>query len=106
ALVDIPLFWTLVCLMFGVLLLFNRICPLQARTVLPLIICVIGYGVSLVLLVYVIAFKFRTGRSNRYIWSFIFILVNFTLYMVYELHEALYFAFSALIPVFPLLGWL
>uniref|UniRef100_A0A8V5GA54 Uncharacterized protein n=1 Tax=Melopsittacus undulatus TaxID=13146 RepID=A0A8V5GA54_MELUD len=69
ALVDVPLFWTLLCLMFGVLLLFNRICPLQ-------IICTIGYGVSLILLIYLIAFKFRTGRSNRYIWSFIFILVS------------------------------
>nr|XP_009482737.1 PREDICTED: ATP-binding cassette sub-family A member 9-like [Pelecanus crispus] len=106
ALVDVPLFWTLVCLMFGVLLLFNRICPLQASTMLPLIICLIGYGVSLVLLVYLIAFKFRMGRSNRYIWSFIFILVNFTLYMLSELHDALYFTFSALIPVYPLLGWL
>ncbi|KAM6119100.1 ATP-binding cassette sub-family A member 9-like [Phoenicopterus ruber ruber] len=74
ALVDVPLFWTLMCLMFGVVLLFNRICPLQASTVLPLVIGVIGYGVSLVLLVYLISFKFRAGRSNRYIWSFIFIL--------------------------------
>ncbi|XP_030361987.1 ATP-binding cassette sub-family A member 9-like [Strigops habroptila] len=106
ALVDVPLFWTLMCLMFGVLVLFNRICPLQANTVLPLIICTIGYGVSLVLLVYLIAFKFRTGRSNRYIWSFIFILVNSTLYMLSDLHEALYFTFSILIPVFPPLGWL
>ncbi|XP_076209612.1 ATP-binding cassette sub-family A member 9-like isoform X2 [Aptenodytes patagonicus] len=106
ALVDVPLFWTLVCLMFGVVLLFNRICPLQASTVLSLIICVIGYGVSLVLFVYLIAFKFRMGRSNRYIWSFIFILVNFTLYMLSDLDEALYLTFSTLIPVFPLLGWL
>ncbi|NXI91946.1 ABCA9 protein, partial [Psophia crepitans] len=106
ALVDVPLFWTLLCLMFGVVLLFNHICPLQASTVLPLIICVMGYGVSLVLLVYLIAFKFRTGRSNRYIWSFIFILVNFTLYVLTDLHEALYLTFSTLIPVFPLLGWL
>ncbi|NXR03835.1 ABCA5 protein, partial [Sagittarius serpentarius] len=106
ALVDVPLFWTLVCLMFGVVLLFNRTCPLQASTVLPLIICIIGYGVSLVLLIYLIAFKFRMGRSNRYIWSFIFILVNFTLYMLNDIHEAIYYAFSTLIPVFPLLGWL
>ncbi|NXA22015.1 ABCA5 protein, partial [Ibidorhyncha struthersii] len=106
ALVDIPLFWALVCLMFGIMLLFNRICPLQASTVLLLIICVIGYGVSLVLLIYLIAFKFRTGRSNRYLWSFIFILVNFTLYMLSDLHNALYFTFSTLIPMFPLLGWL
>uniref|UniRef100_A0A8C0HM87 ABC transporter domain-containing protein n=1 Tax=Buteo japonicus TaxID=224669 RepID=A0A8C0HM87_9AVES len=43
ALVDVPLFWTLLCLMFGVLLLFNRFCPLPASTVLPLpyIHCVI-----------------------------------------------------------------
>ncbi|NXF30466.1 ABCA5 protein, partial [Nyctibius bracteatus] len=106
ALVDVPLFWALVCLMFGVVLLFNRICPLQASTVLPLIICIIGYGVSLVLLVYLIAFKFRTGRSNRYIWSFILILVNFTLFVLSDLHDALYFTFSTLSPVFPLLGWL
>ncbi|KAM6377163.1 ATP-binding cassette sub-family A member 9-like isoform 1-T1 [Pluvialis apricaria] len=106
ALVDVPLFWTLVCLMFGIMLLFNRICPLQASTVLLLIICVIGYGVSLVLLIYLIAFKFRTGRSNRYLWSFIFILVNFTLYMLSDLHNALYFTFSTLVPMFPLLGWL
>ncbi|XP_009696182.1 PREDICTED: ATP-binding cassette sub-family A member 9-like [Cariama cristata] len=105
-LVDVPLFWTLVCLMFGVLLLFNQSFPLQTSDVLTLIICIIGYGVSLVLLVYLIAFKFRTGRSNRYIWSSVFILVNFTFYMISDLHEALYFTFSTLIPVFPLLGWL
>ncbi|XP_057274492.1 ATP-binding cassette sub-family A member 9-like isoform X3 [Pezoporus wallicus] len=105
-LVDVPLFWTLLCLMFGVLLLFNRICPLQASTLLSLIICTIGYGVSLVLLIYLIALKFRAGRSNRYIWSFIFILVNSTLYMISDLHEALYFTFSTLIPMFPPLGWL
>uniref|UniRef100_A0A8C4TSW5 ABC transporter domain-containing protein n=1 Tax=Falco tinnunculus TaxID=100819 RepID=A0A8C4TSW5_FALTI len=106
ALVDVPLFWTLMCLMFGVMVLFNRICPLQASTVLPLIICVIGYGVSLVLLIYLIAFKFRTGRSNRYIWSFVFILVNVTLYVLGDLHEACYFTFSSLVPTFPLLGCL
>ncbi|NWX42677.1 ABCA5 protein, partial [Steatornis caripensis] len=106
ALVDVPLFWTLMFLMFGVVLLFNHICPLQADTALPLIVCVIGYAVSLVLLVYLIAFKFRTGRSNRYIWSFVFILVNFTLYMLSDVHEALYFTFCTLIPVFPLVGWL
>ncbi|NXT23055.1 ABCA5 protein, partial [Syrrhaptes paradoxus] len=106
ALVDVPLFWTLMCLMFGVLLLFNRVWPLPASTLLPLVICVVGYGISLVLLIYLIAFKFRTGRSNRYIWSFILILVNFTLYMLTDLHNVLYFTFSTLIPVFPLLGWL
>ncbi|NXK49662.1 ABCA5 protein, partial [Chauna torquata] len=106
ALVDVPLFWALMCLMFGVVLLFNHICPLQASTILSMIICTIGYGVSLILLIYLIAFKFRKGRSNRYLWSFIFILMNFTLYMISDIHEAFYFTFSTLIPMFPLLGWL
>ncbi|NXW57283.1 ABCA5 protein, partial [Eurystomus gularis] len=106
ALVDVLLFWTLVCLMFGVMLLLNHTCPLQASEALTLIVCFIGYGISLVLLVYLIAFKFRMGRSNRYIWSFIFIMVSFTLYTFSEELDAFYFIFSTLIPVFPLLGWL
>ncbi|NWS77633.1 ABCA5 protein, partial [Crotophaga sulcirostris] len=106
ALVDVPLFWILMWLMFVVVLLFNRTCPLPAVTVGPLIICFIGYGMSLVLLVYLIAFKFRTGRSNRYIWSFIFILVNFTVYMFGGYVEELHLIFSTFIPVFPLMGWL
>ncbi|NWI69586.1 ABCA5 protein, partial [Todus mexicanus] len=106
ALVDVPLFWTLVCLMFGVVLLLNRICPLQAGDALTLVVCVMGCGVSLVLFIYLIAFKFRMSRSNRYIWSFIFILINFTLYMFIDLSETLYFTFCILIPVFPLVGWL
>ncbi|NXE41975.1 ABCA8 protein, partial [Ptilorrhoa leucosticta] len=76
ALVDIPLFWSLMCLMFGILVLLTRICPLEARDVLTLIICIFGYGISLVLFVYLMAFKFRMGRSNRYIWSLTFILVS------------------------------
>uniref|UniRef100_A0A8C0EBH7 ABC transporter domain-containing protein n=1 Tax=Bubo bubo TaxID=30461 RepID=A0A8C0EBH7_BUBBB len=99
ALVDIPLFWTLFSYIHTHLLVIDISVSLQ-------IICVTGYGVSLVLLVYLIAFKFRMGRSNRYIWSSIFILVNFTLYMFSDLHKAAYFIFSTLIPVFPPLGWL
>ncbi|NXH53369.1 ABCA9 protein, partial [Rhabdornis inornatus] len=76
ALVDIPLFWSLMCLMFGLLVLFTRICPLEAHAVLSLLICIFGYGISLILFVYLMAFKFRSGRSNRYIWSLIFILVS------------------------------
>uniref|UniRef100_A0A8C3EQS5 Uncharacterized protein n=1 Tax=Corvus moneduloides TaxID=1196302 RepID=A0A8C3EQS5_CORMO len=37
ALVDIPFFWSLMCLMFGILVLFTRICPLEASAVLTLV---------------------------------------------------------------------
>ncbi|XP_019147857.3 ATP-binding cassette sub-family A member 9-like isoform X2 [Corvus cornix cornix] len=105
ALVDIPFFWSLMCLMFGILVLFTRICPLEASAVLTLIICLFGYGISLVLFVYLMAFKFRMGRSNRYIWSLTFILVNYTAFMNSDHHEALYYI-CMLLPVFPPMGWI
>ncbi|OXB75592.1 UNVERIFIED_CONTAM: hypothetical protein H355_015708 [Colinus virginianus] len=105
ALVDVPFFWALMCLMFMVVLLFNRVCPMEAIIILPMIFSAIGYGVSLVFLVYLIALMFRKGRTNRYLWSFIFILVNFTLRM-FSFGEDFFYIFSTLMPTFPLLGWL
>ncbi|XP_072208393.1 ABC-type organic anion transporter ABCA8-like [Excalfactoria chinensis] len=105
ALVDVPLFWALMCLMFMFVLLLNRICPMQAFIILPMIFSAIGYGVSLTFLVYLIAFIFRKGRTNRYLWSFVFVLVNFTLRM-FTVSEVLFYIFSALMPPYPLLGWL
>ncbi|NXM13572.1 ABCA5 protein, partial [Ploceus nigricollis] len=105
ALVDIPFFWSLMCLMFGLLVLFNRICPLETRAVLTLLVCLFGYGISLVLFVYLMAFKFRLGRSNRYIWSLTFILVNFAAFMNSDHHEVLYYT-CMLIPMFPPVGWI
>ncbi|POI34577.1 hypothetical protein CIB84_001672 [Bambusicola thoracicus] len=105
ALVDVPLFWVLMCLMFVAVLLFNRICPMQAFIILPLIFSAIGYGFSLIFLVYLIAFIFRKGRTNRYLCSFIFVLVNFTLHM-FSYRKSFFYVFSALMPPYPLLGWL
>ncbi|OWK58248.1 ATP-binding cassette sub-family A member 8-B [Lonchura striata] len=105
ALVDIPFFWSLICLMCGILMLFTRIFPLETRAVLTLLICIFGYGISLVLFVYLMAFKFRTGRSNRYIWSLAFILVNYAAFMNSDHHEVLYYA-CMLIPMFPPVGWI
>ncbi|NXM25161.1 ABCA9 protein, partial [Oxyruncus cristatus] len=105
ALVDVPLFWTLLCLMFGLLVVSSRTCPLEASSILLLIVCIVGYGVSLVLLIYLIAFKLRRGRSNRYVWSLIFILVNYAVYIISDYDEPLYYTCS-LVPVFPPLGWM
>ncbi|NWS30088.1 ABCA5 protein, partial [Polioptila caerulea] len=105
ALVDIPLFWSLMCLMFGLLVLFTRSCPLDTGDVVTLLICIFGYGISLVLLVYLMAFKFRMGRSNRYIWSLTFILVNYIAFMNTDRHVIFYYI-CMLIPMFPPVGWI
>uniref|UniRef100_U3JIM2 ABC transporter domain-containing protein n=2 Tax=Ficedula albicollis TaxID=59894 RepID=U3JIM2_FICAL len=51
------------------------------------------------------AFKFRTGRSNRYIWSLTFILVNYAAFMNGDHNQVLYYI-CMLIPVFPPVGWI
>ncbi|XP_071429811.1 ABC-type organic anion transporter ABCA8-like isoform X2 [Pithys albifrons albifrons] len=104
ALVDIPLSWILFSLMFGILVLVTRACPLQADSFVALIICIIGYGASLVLLVYLIAFTFRRRRSNRYLWVLIFIVVNYAAYMISDYHGVFYYVFNVL-PVFPPLSF-
>lgn len=37
ALVDVPFFWALLCIMFGTILLFSHSCPLHASTILPMV---------------------------------------------------------------------
>ncbi|XP_062447364.1 ABC-type organic anion transporter ABCA8-like isoform X2 [Rhea pennata] len=105
ALVDVSLFWALISLMFGILILFCHANILNATVIISLIFCIIGYGASLVLLIYLIAFRFRKGRSNRYIWSFILILITLIFFFFNDQEETTFLIFSALIPVFPLLGW-
>uniref|UniRef100_A0A8C3V3Z9 ABC transporter domain-containing protein n=1 Tax=Catharus ustulatus TaxID=91951 RepID=A0A8C3V3Z9_CATUS len=76
ALVDIPLFWSLMSEFgfkeFSCILLVTDL----SLSLSPQLICIFGYGISLMLFVYLMAFKFRTGRSNRYIWSLAFILLK------------------------------
>uniref|UniRef100_A0A8C9FD21 ABC transporter domain-containing protein n=1 Tax=Pavo cristatus TaxID=9049 RepID=A0A8C9FD21_PAVCR len=68
ALVDVPLFWALIMVVLADPDVFSNL-------IKPTIFSAIGYGVSLTFLVYLIAFMFRKGRTNRYLWSFVFILV-------------------------------
>ncbi|NWX88064.1 ABCA9 protein, partial [Nothoprocta ornata] len=106
ALVDVPLYWALITLMASILVLFCYSSLFNATTILALIVCIIGYGISLVLHIYLIAFKFRNGRSNRYFWSFIIILISFIFYTFSSRNDVVCIIFSALMPWFPLLGWL
>uniref|UniRef100_A0A8C2UE32 ATP-binding cassette sub-family A member 9-like n=1 Tax=Coturnix japonica TaxID=93934 RepID=A0A8C2UE32_COTJA len=72
ALVDVPLFWALIMVVLADPDVFSNL--IKQTTVSRT--CAIGYGVSLTFLVYLIAFMFRKGRTNRYLWSFVFVLVS------------------------------
>ncbi|NXU54465.1 ABCAA protein, partial [Turnix velox] len=75
ALVDIPLCWLLLISMFGIpFALSNRISR-PHNLLYMLILGALGYGISVILLVYLISFIFRKGWNCDF-WSFIPFLVS------------------------------
>ncbi|KAM3920831.1 ABC-type organic anion transporter ABCA8-like [Leptodactylus fuscus] len=77
ALVDVPLYWFLLFFMIAILFAFNHTTFLDYRAVFLLIIDVLGYGLAIVLYVYVISFLFRRGKSHHDRWSFFFVMTSF-----------------------------
>ncbi|NWS94649.1 ABCA9 protein, partial [Mionectes macconnelli] len=74
ALVDIPLCWILLFSMFGLQFALSNKISGTISTFL-LVMGTLGYGMSLVLLVYLISFSSRKGW-NCDLWSFILIVVS------------------------------
>ncbi|NXD41678.1 ABCA9 protein, partial [Copsychus sechellarum] len=75
ALVDIPLCWILLFSMFGLQFAISNKVSGSASTFFLLVTGMLGYGISLVLLMYLISFNSRKGWSCD-LWSFILILVS------------------------------
>ncbi|NXW57287.1 ABCAA protein, partial [Eurystomus gularis] len=81
ALVDIPLCWLLLCSMFGLLSPMSSKISVNSSSFFFLITCSLGYGISIVLFMYVISFIFRKGWNSDF-WSFILIVVSIWLHNV------------------------
>ncbi|NXS27023.1 ABCA9 protein, partial [Pomatostomus ruficeps] len=112
ALVDIPLCWILLFSMFGLNFAMTNNTSGRASTFFLLVMGTLGYGMSLVLLIYLISFNSRKGWSCN-LWSFILILVSTWLgnalqglqaIMDYSIHHnASIYTLSLLVPVYPLM---
>ncbi|NWR32825.1 ABCAA protein, partial [Tachuris rubrigastra] len=113
ALVDIPLCWILLFSMFGLqFAMSNKISG--TISTFSLVMGTLGYGISLVLLIYLISFNSRKGW-NCDLWSFILIVVSTWLDNALQaLQKVMDFStdprnslyiLSLLIPVYPLLGF-
>ncbi|KAM6317252.1 ATP-binding cassette sub-family A member 10-like [Podargus strigoides] len=109
ALVDIPLCWLLLFSMFGVPFAMSNKISGSIGSLFLLIMAIIGYGISIVLLTYLISFIFRKGWNYDF-WSFILIVVCFLSFIVSRVMDftsdpkvSLYIL-SLLVPVYPLLG--
>ncbi|NWT20072.1 ABCA9 protein, partial [Vireo altiloquus] len=110
ALVDIPLCWILLFSMLGLLFAMSNKISGSAITFVLLVMVMLGYGISLVLLIYVISFNSRKGWSCD-LWSFILIVVstwldNALLAMDFLGNAATsLYAFSLLVPMYPPMGF-
>ncbi|NWR42116.1 ABC8B protein, partial [Regulus satrapa] len=102
ALVDIPLFWILLFSMFGLQFAMSNNFSGSASTFFLLVTGTLGYGISLVLLTYLISFNSRKGWSCD-LWSFILIVVSS--WLDNALQGASFYALSLLVPVYPLMGF-
>ncbi|NWS57018.1 ABCAA protein, partial [Chunga burmeisteri] len=109
ALVDIPLCWLLLFSMFGLQFAMSSKVFRSIDSLFLLIPGTLGYGISIVLFIYLISFVFRKGWNCDF-WSFILIVVSVWLDNVLRVMDFLIdtrvslYIVSLLIPVYPLLG--
>ncbi|CAM9687490.1 unnamed protein product [Bubo scandiacus] len=108
ALVDIPLCWFLLFSMFGLQsTMSNKVSG--SNNFFFLIMGTFGYGISIVLFIYLISFIFRKGWNCDF-WSFILIVVCFASFIISRVMDFLIdtnislYVLSLFIPVYPLLG--
>ncbi|KAF1650390.1 ATP-binding cassette sub-family A member 10, partial [Eudyptes chrysocome] len=108
ALVDIPLCWLLLFSMFTLQFAMSNKISWSIDSLFLLIMGTFGYGISIVLFIYLISFVFRKGWNCDF-WSFILIAVSIWLDNVLvmdfltSIRVSLY-VLSLSIPMYPLLG--
>ncbi|NWU22183.1 ABCA9 protein, partial [Dyaphorophyia castanea] len=105
ALVDIPLCWILLFSMLGLQFAMSSQISGSASSFFLLVMVTLGYGISLVLLIYVISFNSRKGWSCD-LWSFILIVVSIRIICHVHHPNASLYTLSLLVPVYPLIGFL
>ncbi|NXV01074.1 ABCA9 protein, partial [Cettia cetti] len=105
ALVDIPLCWILLFSMLGLQFTLSSKIFGSTGAFFLLVTGTLGYGISLVLLVYLISFNSRKGWSCD-VWSFILIVVSTWLDKALLGHgNASLYTLSLLVPLYPLMGF-
>ncbi|XP_035198055.1 ATP-binding cassette sub-family A member 10-like isoform X2 [Oxyura jamaicensis] len=109
ALVDVPLCWLLLFSMFGLQFAMSNKISGSIGNIFLLVMGALGYGVSIVLFIYLISFFFRKGWNCDF-WSFILIVVCLVSFIIsrvmdhtLDMSVSLYLM-SLLIPLYPLLG--
>ncbi|XP_019349801.1 ABC-type organic anion transporter ABCA8 isoform X1 [Alligator mississippiensis] len=111
ALVDIALAWILVISMFGMYFAMSSARTWDVSLVFSLIACCIGYGVSMVLFLYLIAFIFCKGCSTLFLSCALIAVttaaLTFSEILKYTFSIRIFnFFFFFFIPMYPLIGFI
>uniref|UniRef100_A0A672UPW7 Cholesterol transporter ABCA5 n=1 Tax=Strigops habroptila TaxID=2489341 RepID=A0A672UPW7_STRHB len=115
AVVDLPLFFSILILMIGSLFAFHYGVYFYVGKFLAVIFCLIGYVPSVVLFTYVVSFTFKKVQNTKEFWSFIFsvtallctVVTEVAFFLDYYLvTTVLHYVFSIFIPIYPLIGCL
>uniref|UniRef100_A0A8C0BD03 Cholesterol transporter ABCA5 n=1 Tax=Buteo japonicus TaxID=224669 RepID=A0A8C0BD03_9AVES len=115
AVVDLPLFFSILVLMIGSLFAFHYGVYFYVGKFLAVIFCLIGYVPSVVLFTYVVSFTFKKVQNTKEFWSFIFsvtallctVVTEVAFFLDYYLVTTiLHYVFSIFIPIYPLIGCL
>uniref|UniRef100_H0Z0L3 Cholesterol transporter ABCA5 n=1 Tax=Taeniopygia guttata TaxID=59729 RepID=H0Z0L3_TAEGU len=115
AVVDLPLFFSILTLMIGSLFAFHYGVYFYVGKFLAVIFCLIGYVPSVVLFTYVVSFTFKKVQNTKEFWSFIFSVTALLCTVVtevsffldhYVVTTILHYVFSISIPIYPLIGCL
>ncbi|XP_054834193.1 ATP-binding cassette sub-family A member 9-like isoform X2 [Eublepharis macularius] len=109
ALVDFPVHWIILFVVFGAQwfqLLMTGSMPNEPIVIFCFVLFLLSYGVSVVLLLYVVAFIFRKGQYASSFWSFtlmlIIVILLITSIFFYQFEELpLNHVMVFLIPLYP-----
>ncbi|NXI63371.1 ABCA5 protein, partial [Anseranas semipalmata] len=115
AVVDFPLFFSILVLMIGSLFAFHYGIYFYVGKFMAVLFCLIGYVPSVVLFTYVVSFTFKKVQNTKEFWSFIFSVAALLCTVVTEVAffldfdtvtTTLHYVFSIFIPIYPLIGCL
>ncbi|XP_073463276.1 ABC-type organic anion transporter ABCA8-like [Aquarana catesbeiana] len=112
ALVDIALYWFLLFLMVGILFAFNHSVHLSFLNAVLLIVEILGYGMAMVLYVYIITLVFEKREipngwwSLFFMWSSLIPIAIFPLQNHSSLARGFYIACLILLPSSNLIGFM
>uniref|UniRef100_A0A8C9FCC6 Cholesterol transporter ABCA5 n=1 Tax=Pavo cristatus TaxID=9049 RepID=A0A8C9FCC6_PAVCR len=115
ALVDLPLFFSILVLMLGSLFAFHYGIYFYAGKFMAVLFCLIGYVPSVVLFTYVVSFTFKKVQNTKEFWSFIYSVTALLCMVVTEVAffldfdtvtTALHCVFCTFVPIYPLIGCL